>query len=424
MDYRLQTRDIEPEEFALELESLVYFQNILAQEPMQHYIDVLYEIDNGDETQIRLAYSSWNRSLMKNSVNQSWAFWLMEQIVVSDNPFHENMVQNEGWRHALQRELFLLFVAMKLDGAQLSHYIEEESNLNTLPIYDVGQVLPRKPRAYTDAFIRLVQTVWKLEQPDFALWQQYFLANGSGLPSMYPVMYLEEFMLKGLVHWDWVRPEDIFDYNGNFKKLSQHIEHFLKTGEQSHILMNGDRGLGKEDGIKAQLAQFENQGLRLIWIRQDNVPTLPYLFRELQLSPLRFLIFIDDVNFVHDDYAFLEFRHMLEGYSHVLPKNVLFCLSSRVKRFLPIRVEDSSDKDANKISHNFLQHFGLRLNYNAMNEEQYIDTIYQLARIENIKIPPEDLREKAIAHAEKSGQRSIEEARDFVRKVLATAKDS
>ena len=115
---------------------------------------------------------------------------------------------------------------------------------------------------------------------------------------------------------------------------------------------------------------------------------------------------------------------MLEGYSHVLPKNVLFCLSSRVKRFLPIRVEDSSDKDANKISHNFLQHFGLRLNYNAMNEEQYIDTIYQLARIENIKIPPEDLREKAIAHAEKSGQRSIEEARDFVRKVLATAKDS
>lgn len=418
MDFYFPYGNFDSEELALQLDSLVYYQSILQQEPMQEYINLLYELEEDDESRAQMAYAQWNRSLYKNSANQSWAFWLMEQLIISENPFQKQIVQQDSWRQALQNELRTLFLAMKLDGRALARAIESEKSLDPLSIYDVGPQLPQDSSIYSKNFLDFAMKLMFASQPNFQEIQDFLVQNGNGLPAIYNVLQIDDFIIRGANHMEEITQESLFDQRGNLERLNHNIENFLANKAFSHTVLLGPKGSGKASMIKAQVSRYKQVGLRLIFCRAENIPSLPFLLHELQKSPLKFMIYIEDVHFQDDDYLMQELGKIIDGSAHKLPSNILFAMSSSYEhenRNHSQNKKDSSERNKFPRALQTIQYyFTLILNFPSLSDDEYLMAIDFFARQNKIKVEVDKIQDKALDYAKSRQRLSVEAAKAFV----------
>ncbi|MDH5560081.1 MAG: ATP-binding protein [Deltaproteobacteria bacterium] len=180
------------------------------------------------------------------------------------------------------------------------------------------------------------------------------------------------------------------------EKLLINTENFIRTGHAHHVLLWGARGTGKSSSVLALLKEFEDRGLKLIEVFQEELYLLPELFQEMAHLPEKFLILCDDIGFEVGIYSYNHIKTIIEG-SVVKPaKNILLIATSNRKNLVykgkldPFNPEQKQLLDEKRALDD---RFGLKLYFDSPIAKELLDILYHYADQTKLPYDPDELLE-------------------------------
>ena len=197
---------------------------------------------------------------------------------------------------------------------------------------------------------------------------------------------------------------------------------FAKGMPANNVLLWGARGMGKSSLIKAAHAEVSEQaqGLVLIEIQREDLPSIGRLLNLLRGQETRFLLFCDDLSFDHDDSHYKSLKAVLDGGIEGRPDNVLFYATSNRRHLMPrdmIENERStaiSPSEAVEEKVSLSDRFGLWLGFHPCDQDEYLAMIRGYCDALGIEISNADLRAEAIEWQQTRGSRSGRVAWQYV----------
>ena len=136
---------------------------------------------------------------------------------------------------------------------------------------------------------------------------------------------------------------------------------------------------------------------------------------------MKFIIFIDDLSFQHQDQSYTTLKAVLEGGVSARPKNsLIYATSNRrhiVKEKLSDRsfeIDDINTRDNMQESLSLSDRFGLTVCYTVPNKEQFAQIVCSLAEKAGLKLPKDELCAGAERFALAKGGRSPRCAKQYV----------
>ncbi len=222
---------------------------------------------------------------------------------------------------------------------------------------------------------------------------------------------------------------DLHNIGPQKEQVEQNTRQFVIGKPANNVLLTGARGTGKSSLIKACLAQFADQGLRLIEVDKEHLVDLPDIVELVAPRPERFVIFCDDLSFEEGEGGYKALKVALDGSISAQSDNVLIYATSNRRHLLPEKFSDNEtyrhvdDGDLHpgetveeKIS--LSERFGLWLSFYPFRQEDYLDIVRHW--LQHFGVPasayaeaePEALR-WALQRGSRSGRVAWQFARDW-----------
>ncbi|MEH3024308.1 MAG: ATP-binding protein [Pseudomonas oryzihabitans] len=182
-----------------------------------------------------------------------------------------------------------------------------------------------------------------------------------------------------------LRLSDLLGIDRQREQLSRNTRQFVAGLPANHSLLWGARGTGKSSLIRALLAEYAGQGLRLIEIERDDLADLPRVVEQIAGQSQRFVLFCDDLSFDagSDDYRVL--KSVLDGSLEQAPDNVLLYATSNRRHLVAERQSDNanwehidgelhpSEAAEDKIA--LSDRFGLWLSFYPFTQDHYLAVV-------------------------------------------------
>ncbi|KUM34199.1 ATP-binding protein [Pseudomonas sp. EpS/L25] len=182
-----------------------------------------------------------------------------------------------------------------------------------------------------------------------------------------------------------LRLTDLLGIDRQRDQLSRNTRQFVAGLPANHTLLWGARGTGKSSLIRALLAEFAGQGLRLIEIERDDLADLPRVVEQIAGQSQRFVLFCDDLSFDagSDDYRVL--KSVLDGSLEQAPDNVVLYATSNRRHLVAERQSDNanwehvdgelhpSEAAEDKIA--LSDRFGLWLSFYPFTQDHYLAVV-------------------------------------------------
>ncbi len=238
--------------------------------------------------------------------------------------------------------------------------------------------------------------------------------------------------LQPVLHPSRISLDDLHNIAPQKEQIEQNTRQFIEGRPANNVLLTGARGTGKSSLIKACLAQFADQGLRLIEVDKDHLVDLPDIVDMVAQRPERFIIFCDDLSFEEGEGGYKALKVALDGSISAQSDNVLIYATSNRRHLLPERMSDNEgykhvdDGDLHpgetveeKIS--LSERFGLWLSFYPFRQDDYLDIVRHWLRHFGInasqfaEAEPEALR-WALQRGSRSGRIAWQFARDWAGK--------
>lgn len=229
--------------------------------------------------------------------------------------------------------------------------------------------------------------------------------------------------LEGIEHPDAIQLADLVGYNAQKTALQHNTETLLAGYAALNVLLYGSRGSGKSALIKALLTAYGDRGLRLIELNKADMIHLPQVVEHLRPSPLKFIIFIDDLSFEEDEDHYKALKVVLEGNLTARPQNVaVYATSNRrhlIREFFgdrprPSQADEVQAWDTVQEKLSLSDRFGLTLTFEPANQDTYLDIVRHLARQVQVNLPDAELTHQALQWAVRQNVRSGRTARQFI----------
>lgn len=217
-----------------------------------------------------------------------------------------------------------------------------------------------------------------------------------------------------------IQPLDsLFRYERERNLIIRNTQALLEDTGGCNMLLYGDAGTGKSSTIKAVAAEYADRGLRLIEIKKSQLLQIPEVLDQLADSPLKFILFIDDLSFNGNDDNFSALKATLEGSAAGRGANVvIYATSNRrhlVKESFADRAGDELHvNDTLQETMSLSARFGLIITFSKPDKDDYLDIVFSLADEYGLDIPREELARRAEAHAIRSGGRSPRTAKQLI----------
>ena len=225
-------------------------------------------------------------------------------------------------------------------------------------------------------------------------------------------------------HPHLVDSTDLIGIHSQCAALDRNTRQFLQGLPANHVLLWGDRGTGKSSLVKAMLERYADKGLRLIGIAKEGLVHLQEVAEVLWERPERYILFCDDLAFNEDEPEYRELKAMLEGGISACPDNVLIYATSNRRHLMPRQVRENrypqNDEDelypreATEEKVSLSDRFGLRLAFQRISQDTYLQIVSLYAQKRGLSIPTETLHRAALEWEASSSGRSGRVAYQFV----------
>ena len=226
--------------------------------------------------------------------------------------------------------------------------------------------------------------------------------------------------------------DDLHNISQQKEAIEQNTHQFITGKPANNVLLTGARGTGKSSLIKACLAKFASQGLRLIEVDKEHLVDLPDIVDLIAERPERFVIFCDDLSFEEGEGGYKALKVVLDGSVAASSDNVLIYATSNRRHLLPEKFSDNEtyrhvdDGDLHpgetveeKIS--LSERFGLWLSFYPFRQDDYLDIVrhwlkhFGVPDAHWVQAEPEALR-WALQRGSRSGRVAWQFARDWAGK--------
>ena len=221
--------------------------------------------------------------------------------------------------------------------------------------------------------------------------------------------------LEGIAQFDRVDQAELLHLERQKNLLFKNTAQFLDGKVANNALLWGARGTGKSSLIKAQLSEFEDQGLCIVEIPKSATSLLFDIIRTLSGDGRKFIVYLDDLSFEANDDSYKALKACLEGSLQPQPDNVIIYATSNRRHLMPESMQDNldstmvdgqlhpSDSIEEKIS--LSDRFGLWLSFHPFTQDQYLAVVEQAVRARGMKMSDE-ARTESIRFATQRGSRS------------------
>lgn len=234
-------------------------------------------------------------------------------------------------------------------------------------------------------------------------------------------------VLEAVQHLALMRFDDLLQVGDQKERLLANTRQFMAGQPANNVLLTGARGTGKSSLVRACLAQFAQQGLRLVEVDKSDLVDLPDIVAILAAAPWRFIVYCDDLSFDEGERGYKELKSILDGSIAAATPNVLVYATSNRRHLLPETMADNlhgqrgedgeihpGEAVEEKIS--LSERFGLWLSFYPFSQDEYL-AIAELW-LRQLGCPAKQLpqaRQQALIWALERGSRSGRVAWQFAR---------
>ncbi len=238
-------------------------------------------------------------------------------------------------------------------------------------------------------------------------------------------------MIRPITNIADVRFDDIIGYESQKKELIENTRAFVEGRHANNCLLYGDAGTGKSTSIKAVLNEFYPEGLRMIEIYKHQFACLADTISQIKSRNYRFIIYMDDLSFEDFEIEYKYLKAVIEGGLEIRPENVLIYATSNRRHLIKESFNDRNDmgEGSNDVHHSdtlqeklsLVARFGLKINYSAPGESEYLNIVKEVAAKykDKIKLSEEELLKEAKKWEIFAGGRSGRTARQFIDSILS-----
>ena len=399
--------------------SLLLYQSVLRDEVGQAFLTLLESLQSEAQGQGCLwAYGQWFQALAARQ--QSWQTYVIEQILVADNPFTQQAQRSEVLPTALmtaaRHDLQVLHQLYQCEAEAVRDWVQAIAQPS------VPLVVWQHESSHSAPIAQTLQQAAAWADCLDALMAHY-RQQGTGIFAQYKAFRWQAGQLVGVAHPDPVRLDQLVGYDIPQAELVKNTEFLLAGYPSLHVLLYGSRGSGKSSRVKALVNQYGDRGLRLIEVAKSDLRDLSVIVERLRDLPQKFIIFVDDLSFEEDDDAFKALKVVLEGSITARPHNVVVYATSNRRHLIREyfgdrpRPSDSDEIQAwdtvqEKLS--FGDRFGLTLTFEPADQDTYLQIVCHLAQQANLALDDQTLRSRALQWATRHNGRSGRTARQFV----------
>jgi len=397
---------------------LLLYQSVLETPVSLALLALMEALCIEDSDRCLKAYGVWFHALAAHQ--QTWQTHLLEQILISDNPFSQ---QAQRWPvqelpaallEAARRDLRRLQALYACQSVQLSQWMQTVCQLPETPVAWTLET-EREPAL---TFVTLPD--WQDGLVELAT---YYRQRGVGMFGQYRVLRWQSGHLAGIAHPDPVRLCDLAAYDHPRQQLLRNTEFLLADASALHVLLYGSRGSGKSSLVKALVNEYGDRGLRLIQVDKSELTHLPTIVERVRDLPQKFIIFVDDLSFEEDDDAFKALKVVLEGSVDARARNVVVYATSNRRHLIreyfserprPSDQDEIQAWDTLQEKLSFSDRFGLTLTFEPADQKTYLAIVRHLAAQAQIDLAEDDLEHRALQWATRHNGRSGRTARQFI----------
>ena len=230
---------------------------------------------------------------------------------------------------------------------------------------------------------------------------------GFGQFARHTVFTVQEGRLVPVLHPDPASLAELYGYAAERQRVIDNTAALLRGGRAQDILLFGGTGTGKSVTVKAAANSFAAEGLRLIEITQEQLSQIPAVIEAVYENPLKFILYIDDLDLHADDSGLRTLKASLEGSAASRAGNtVIYATSSAGTDADPERLPEPMRGLAAR--------FGLRIGFGAQQQAEYLDFVEKYAAQAGLKTDPETLRHLAEDYAAQHGGYSPRTAKQMI----------
>lgn len=211
----------------------------------------------------------------------------------------------------------------------------------------------------------------------------------------------------------------LYGYEIERNKVLSNTKILIEGKKANNILLYGDAGTGKSSTVKAVANFFKDEGLRLIEIKKNQLHFITDIIEKLSCSPLKFIIFIDDLTFSSNDDTFSYLKAILEGGVNSFPNNIAVYVTSNYRHLIKENFTDRMGDDIHiedtiQQIMSLTNRFGMIITFQRPGRDLFKEIVLSYAKENNIKTDKEELINQAEAYAIRSAGRSPRVAKQFI----------
>jgi uncharacterized protein len=235
--------------------------------------------------------------------------------------------------------------------------------------------------------------------------------------------------LEPVKHVASMKLSDLKEIDQQKEKIQRNTAQFVSGHSANNVLLTGARGTGKSSLIRACLAEYTSQGLRLIEVDKTDLVDLPDIIDVIADRPEKFIIYCDDISFEEGDGSYKALKSVLDGSIQGGASNMLIYATSNRRHLLPeymkenLSYQHTADGEVHpgevveeKIS--LSERFGLWVSFYPFNQDEYLAIVAQWLRNMGVAESKIEAAQKeslvwSLERASRSGRVAYQFAKDF-----------
>ncbi len=402
------------DEVKLNLSALSVFRGILNRSVPKAFFRLLRALDQSPE-EFLSCYGEFYSLICERGCSDSLAYAMTEAALFDENVFTRSAA---GGTHALLPGELQRAVRHDCETILAAAGLQSDDVLKAYPRYDeIAPVAPSLPRWHSGECAE----GFRLFDGSLDSVARWYRENGCGIFARYKAFIWRGGDIQPIINYDTIDLDDFTGYERQRQRVMDNTRAFLQGKSCNNCLLYGDMGTGKSSTVKAMANEFRRDGLRIVEMPKEQLTDFPLLVDKIAHLPMKFIIFIDDLSFQHQDQTYTTLKAVLEGGLAARPKNALIYATSNRRHIVKERlsdravsVDDVHTRDNMQETLSLSDRFGLAVRYTIPTKNEFLEIVLAMAKQKGVALSDDELCAGAERFALSRGGRSPRCAKQYV----------